>query len=191
MAVSRAMRRLLRLLEIQEEQYRAALASALADLKRLEGAMAATAERDRGGRRLVAASASTGELEDRLAGLEETRAAGRRAAALAPRITEAKLAAGARQQAFLSKRIERRQAETMIRKTESKDEIEAGRRAQQGLEDWFLRGVRRTREACGETPAEVTEGIGMGEDRGARTEGERKSSAQEEHFPNWDWEPSA
>ena len=62
MAVSRAMRRLLRVLEIQEEQYRAALASALADLKRLEGAMAATAERDRGGRRLVAASASTGEL---------------------------------------------------------------------------------------------------------------------------------
>ncbi len=191
MAVSRAMRRLLRVLEIQEEQYRAALASALADLKRLEGAMAATAERDRGGRRLVVASAGTGELEDRLAGLEETRAAGRRAAALALRITETKLAAGARQQAFLSKRIERRQAETLIRKTESKDEIEAGRRAQQGLDDWFLRGVRRTREARGETPAEVTEGIGMGEDRGARTEVEGKSSAQEEHFPNWDREPSA
>ena len=119
MAVSRAMRRLLRVLEIQEDQYRAALASALADLKRLEGAMAATAERDRGGRRLVAASARTGELADRLAGLEETRAARRHAAGLTPRITEAELAAAARQQEFLSKRIERRQAETLIRKTEA------------------------------------------------------------------------
>jgi hypothetical protein len=164
MAVSRAMRRLLRVLEIREEQYRAALASALADLKRLEGAMAATSERERGGRRLVAASASTGELEGRLAGLEETRAARRYAAALTPRITEAKLRAGAQQREFLSKRIERRQAETLIRKTEAEDKIEAGRRAQQGLDDWFLRGMHQTTEACSETPAEAREarGIEMG-----------------------------
>lgn len=166
MAVSRAMRRLLRVLEIQEEQYRTALASALADLKRLEGAMAATTERERGGRRLVSASASSGELEDRLAGLEETRAARRQAAALTPRIAEARLRAGARQREFLSKRIERRQAETLIRKAESEDEIEAGRRRQQGLDDWFLRGARRTRESRGETRAETREGVGMGEDLG-------------------------
>ncbi len=149
MAVSRAMRRLLRVLEIQEEQYRAALASALADLRRLEHAMAATANRDRGGRRLVAASASTGELADRLAGLEETSAARRHAAALAPRIMEAKLAANARQQDFFSKRIERRQAETLIRKTEAEDSLAAGRRAQQGLDGWFLRGLRRNRDTVG------------------------------------------
>ena len=143
MAVSRAMRRLLRVLESQEEQYRAALASALANLKRLEGAMAATAERDRAGRQLVADSARTGELTDRLAGLEETRTARRHAAGLTPKITEAKLAATARQQEFLAKRIERRQAEMLIRKTEAEDNLEAGRRAQQGLDDWFLRGVRR------------------------------------------------
>jgi ABC-type Zn uptake system ZnuABC Zn-binding protein ZnuA len=143
MAVTRAMRRLLRVLEIQEDQYQAALASALADLKRLEEAMAATAKRDRRGRRLVAASASTGELADRLAGLEETRTAIRHAAALTPRITEARLTAGARQREFLSKRIERRQAETLIRKTEAEDNLGAGRRAQQGLDDWFLREVRR------------------------------------------------
>ena len=143
MAVSRSMRHLLRVLESQEDQYRAALASALADLKRLEGAMAATAERDRGGRQLVADSARTGELTDRLAGLEETRTARRHAAGLTPKITEAKLATTARQREFLSKRIERRQAETLIRKTEAEDNLEAGRRAQQGLDDWFLREVRR------------------------------------------------
>ncbi len=164
MAVSRAMRRLLSVLEIQEDQYRAALASALADLKRLEGAMAATAERDRRGRRLVAVSASTGELADRLAGLEETSAARRHAAALKPRIAEARLTAGARQREFLSKRTERRQAETLIRKTAAEDALEAARRAQQGLDDWFLRGVRRSREAYGETPAKVTEEIRQGTD---------------------------
>ncbi len=186
MAVSRAMRRLLRVLEIQEEQYRAALASALADLKRLEGAMAATAERDRGGRRLVAASASTGELEDRLAGLEETRAARRHAMVLAPRITEAKLRAGARQREFLSKRIERRQAETLIRKTEAEDKIEAGRRAQQGLDDWFLGGARRTREASSETPGGGKGRDGIETGRQSQTEVERKSSAQGEDFLNRD-----
>ncbi len=161
MAISRAMRRLFRLLEIQEEQYRVALASALAELRRLEGAMAATAEQERGGWRLVTASASTGELEDRLAGLEETRAARRHAAALAPRITEAKLRAGARQREFLSKRIERRQAETLIRKTEAEGELEAGRRAQQGLDEWFLRGARGTRESRSEAPVEATEEMGL------------------------------
>ena len=142
MAVSRAMRRLLSVLEIQEEQYRAALASALADLRRLEEAMASAAMRDRGGRRLVTASADSGELADRLAGLEETHASRCCAAALMPRIAEAKLAAATRRHEFLAKRIERRQAETLIHKTESEDEREAARRAQQGWDDWFLRSKR-------------------------------------------------
>ena len=127
--------------------------------------MAATEQRDRAGRRLVAASASTGELEDRLAGLEETRAAHRQAAALATRITEAKLRASARQGEFLSKRIERKQAETMIGKTEAEDKIQAGRRAQQGLDDWFLGRARRNREACSEAPAEAREAMGIETDR--------------------------
>ena len=157
MAVSHAMRRLLRVLEVQEDQYRARLASALADLRRLESAIAATGERGRRGRQLVAASATTGELADRLAGLEETSAARRHAAALTPRITEARLTATASQREFLSKRIERRQAETLIRKTEVEDDLEAGRRAQQGLDEWFLRGVRRSRDALVETPAATDE----------------------------------
>jgi hypothetical protein len=164
------MRRLLRVLEIEEDQSRAALARALADLKRLQTAMAATAERDRAGRRLVAASASTGELADRLAGLEETRAALRHAAALTPRIAEARLATGARQQEFLSKRIERRQAETLIQRAEADEAIEAGRRAQQGLDDWFLRGAHRARNAGGETSDMAAEKTSIGEDRKAAEE---------------------
>ena len=47
MAASRALRRLLRIREIEEEQRHVAVESAVAELKRLELAQAATAERDR------------------------------------------------------------------------------------------------------------------------------------------------
>lgn len=94
MAVSRALRRLLRIRDIEEEQGRLALESALGDLRHLENALAATVERARSGRRLVGTSAHSGELPDRLAGLEETRAADRRAAVLVPRIADAELRCG-------------------------------------------------------------------------------------------------
>ncbi len=97
----------------------------------------ATVERARSGRRLVGASAHSGELPDRLAGLEETRAAGRHAAALKPRIAEAELDVVALRQEYLARRIERRQAETLIEETEARDAIDAGRRGQQSLDDWF------------------------------------------------------
>lgn len=147
MAVSRAMRRLLRVREIEEELRRAALESATGDLKRLEAALAAAQKRERRGRRLVVASVGTGEVEDRIAGLEETGAARRHAAALKPRIAEMELTIAARRREFLSKRIERRQVETLVGETEAGDAIEAGRRAQRELDDWFLSRSRRGGDA--------------------------------------------
>ena len=138
MAVSRAMRRLLQVLEIQEEECRAAMETARAELRRLQQALTRSVERQRGGRQMVAASAATGEITDRIAGLEETRAAQRIAAALAPRIAEAEAAMHARRSEFLGKRIERRQTHTLIEEAEARDKIEAGRRAQRDLDEWFL-----------------------------------------------------
>jgi hypothetical protein len=138
MAVSRSLRRLLRIRNLEEEQSRLALESALGELSRLEQALTATAERDRLGRRLVETSAHSGELQDRLAGLEETRAAVRQAHALTPVIAKAQFNAATLRQAFLAKRIERSQAETLIQEAEVRDGIEAGRRSQQALDDWFL-----------------------------------------------------
>ncbi|HTX75554.1 MAG TPA: hypothetical protein VMD29_05050, partial [Terracidiphilus sp.] len=76
------------MLEIEEEQHRTMLAAAIADLRRLEAAWDAAKTRDREGRRLVVASAVTNQLADRLAGLEETRVAQRKAAALQPRMVD-------------------------------------------------------------------------------------------------------
>jgi flagellar biosynthesis chaperone FliJ len=142
MAVSRALRRLLRVLTIEEEQSRLALESAVGAFRQLEHALAANASRDRSGRQLVISSARSGELTDRLAGLEETHSAKRRALALASRIAQAEAEVNACRAAFLAKRVECRQAETLIRESESKEAIVAGRRAQQGLDDWYRNRLR-------------------------------------------------
>ena len=84
MAVSLALRRLLRIRNLQEEQSRLALESALGELHRLEHALTAAIERGRRGRSLVQSSIQTGQLMDRLAGFEESRSASLHAAALEP-----------------------------------------------------------------------------------------------------------
>jgi flagellar biosynthesis chaperone FliJ len=136
-AVSRALRRLLRIRELEEEQSRMALESAVGDLSRLQQALAATAERDRRGRRLVHASAASGEFRDRLAGLEETRTAGRLVTVLGPRIEETAKDVAALREDYLEQRVERRQAETLIEEGQARDAVEADRRSQMALDDWF------------------------------------------------------
>jgi len=156
MAVSNALRRLLKIRAIEEEQSRLALESALGELNRLEVALAATAERDRLGRRLVESSARNGVLPDRLAGLEETRAARCSATVLGPRIAEAELDVLGLREEFLSRRVERRQAETLIEETEALDALDAGRRGQQSLDDWY--GNRMHRTEAEEGPAKLAAG---------------------------------
>jgi len=145
MAVSRALRRLLRIRDIQEEQSRLALESALGDLHRLEHALAVTNERERRGRSLVQASVQTGQLEDRLAGHEESRSACIHAATLEPRIDGTEREVAERRREFLSKRVERRQVETLIQEAEAQVAIEAERRGQQTLDNWY--GSRLYRES--------------------------------------------
>jgi hypothetical protein len=139
MAVSRAMRRLQQLLELQEEQHKSALDTALAELKQLDAALKATGEQDGRGRRLVQASIGTGEILDRLTGLEESRLAVRRRAALKPRKAEIEAGVNARRQEFLEKRTERRKVETLIQRAEAEDMMDADRRQQRELDDSFLR----------------------------------------------------
>ena len=143
MSASRALRRLLTIRSIEEEHSRLALDTALGELNRLQQAREAAAERDRRGRRLVQMSARSGELPDRLAGLEETRAAGCHAAWLGPKIAEAELDVLGLREEFLARRVERRQAETLIQETEARDAVAAGRRGQQGLDDWYGNRLRR------------------------------------------------
>jgi hypothetical protein len=151
MAVSRALRRLIHIRGLEEEQKRLALESALGELSRLEHALTSAAERERQGRRLVEDSARTGQLPDRLAGFEETRSAVCHAAALGPRIETMEDDVAAFRSEFLSKRVERRQAETLIQETEAQEAIAASRRGQQALDDWY--GSRLYREGAEAEPS--------------------------------------
>lgn len=165
MAVSRAMRRLLRVLELEEQQAHGALELALAELRRLEQAYSLAVERARAGRRLVAASAGSGELMDRLAGLEEICAARRMSEVLQTRLAEMEKEAAARREVFLAKRAERRQAETVIAEAEARDAAEAGRRAQQSTDEWFLDRKRRVETAEGAASClESCERVGASEE---------------------------
>ena len=143
MAVSLGLRRLLRIRELEEEQGRIALEAAMGDLSRLRNAQAATVERGQRGRRLVGSSAVSGEFTDRLAGLEETRAAERFALALTPRIADADEEVANLREDYLARRVERRQAETLIEEAEARDALDADRKSQQALDDWFRNRLHR------------------------------------------------
>ena len=146
MAASRALRRLLRIRDLEEEQRRLALESSLGELHRLQGALTATFERERRGRGLVQASARTNQLPDRLAGLEEARAADRIVAMLEPRIKAQEEEVIALRHEYLLKRVERRQAETLIQESEAREAIQADQRSQQSLDDWY--GARQYRDGA-------------------------------------------
>jgi hypothetical protein len=151
MIVSRAMRRLLGVLQLEEEQRREALENALGELRLLQQARDQAVERERRGRRLVVAGAESGEIADRLAGLEETRVGARRSAALKPLIAAAQAQVEARRQEFLTKRVERRQAETLLEQAEAQKALVTGRRGQQALDNWHLNRLRR-KEVNEQTP---------------------------------------
>jgi flagellar biosynthesis chaperone FliJ len=138
MPVSRALQRLLRVLELEEEQCQAALETATAEFRRLERAFEAAGAQERGGRRLIAASVLRDAVEDRLAGIEETCIALRSRQVLAPRIANAEADVADLREEYLSKRVERRQAETLVEEAQKQAELENNRRGQMSLDEWYL-----------------------------------------------------
>jgi hypothetical protein len=153
MAVARVLKRLLRIRDLEEEQGRMALETAVGNLRRLQNAQAAGIELDRRGRRLVLSSADSGELPDRLAGTEETHFSKRIGLALAPRIVGAQKNVTQVREGYLAKRVERRQAETLIEEAQARDVLDGGRRSQQALDDWFLNRLHRERLKAGRAEA--------------------------------------
>lgn len=143
MAVSSALRRLLRVLQLEEEQRHRALEAAAGELRQLQKAQAGVAARERAGRAMVAAGTRDGVLLDRLAGIEEMRLARHAAAVVRERIAEAEHTVAARRGEYLAKRVERRQAETLIQEAEAREAVESGRRGQQRLDNWYLDRRRR------------------------------------------------
>ena len=135
MSITPGLRRLLRIRELEEEQSRVALETALGELNRLQGLVKKTRQRDWTGRRLIESSARSGNLTDRISGLEEMRAADNLGNALYTKLSAAELEVIQQRERFLSKRVQRRQAEALIKENESRAAMEEELRAQQNLDD--------------------------------------------------------
>lgn len=148
MSLSKGLARLLRIRGIEEEQHRLQLESALARRQTLERAREAAAQMEKQGRTSVRASVFSGALSDRQAGLVEAEAARKRGPVLAAHIAAAEKETIERRQEFMEKRVERRQAETIIEQAEAREEVESDRRSQRGIDDWF--GARLHRQAADE-----------------------------------------
>jgi flagellar export protein FliJ len=144
MAVAKALLRLLDVLEIEEDQARMAFESATAEHGQLERQLTQALQTESHGRRLVSSSAGMNSGTDRLAGLELSRLAARDAAGLQSRIERAAALLAENRELYLGKRVERRQAETLIEEARAAEQIEAGRRGQQVLDDWYLNRLHRT-----------------------------------------------
>jgi hypothetical protein len=162
MAVSSALRRLLHVREMEEEQQRLALESALGELHSIEHALAGFRAREHRGRLLLNESAGGLQVSDRTAAIVEVQSAGRAATTLTIRIVAAEGVVVRIRQAFFDKRLERRQAQTLIEEAEARDAIDAGRRTQQTLDESFGAQLYRRGRAAGKRP--VPSGNGTGAD---------------------------
>jgi hypothetical protein len=157
MPVSNALKRLLRIRDLEQEQHRITLESALDELRLLEEALVRASARERDGRSSFAASMQTRELTERHSARVETTIGSHQAHALEPRVARAEAEAAFRRQEYLLKRMERRQAETLIRATEAADAIEKARQSQQALDDRYLAQSGRSRRNAASPSAEIEE----------------------------------
>jgi hypothetical protein len=147
-AVSRGLRRLYELRQIEELQKASLFELAVAELDQLKNALEVAHIRKGNGRALVERSVMTGETQDRLFGVEEIAAAVRISAVLESRLRSAAEKVQRIRNEFLNKRLEKRQAGTLL---ESALEREAGlaqRKMQLALDEWTR--LRRREEGGGQ-----------------------------------------
>lgn len=137
MPVSHALSRLFVVRELEEEQCRSELESAVNERTQLQKALEFAVERIRKGGALIAQSAGSGELCDRIAGLEESRVAKLLSNVLCNRISAVESHVREHHENYLSSRLRRRQVETLIKEIEEKDIQKDARRNQQEMDEWF------------------------------------------------------
>ena len=160
MPVSNSLKRLLRIRDLEQEQHRIALESALTELRSLEAALAGATERERTGRVGFSAGVHTGEFLTRHSALAESSIGGRHIRTLSPALSRAEAEAMRRRQVFLHKRMELRQAETLIEEAASAGAIEQTRQGQRAHDEWFLsRTLRAARESASESSPEESSNL--------------------------------
>jgi hypothetical protein len=180
---SRSLERLFRIRELEEDQSRLALDAALAELRRLEAARAHATEQGRRGRQIVGQGVREGSLGDRIAGLEQAASAERRTAALDLWIRELEGKTEMLREAHRRKSLERRQAETLVDEAEARDALDALRRGQAALDEWYGNRMHaRNHQARNHKPQKHQEGpvTGLQSIAGTQTVEDKRETHQDE-----------
>lgn len=136
MAPSKRLHRLLGIRQAEEERSQSEMETAIAELRRIELAQATTHGRGKRARALVASSAQTGDLMDRIAGLLEMKTIERLQRMLLEMVDAARKDAQEKRQELLSRRVARRQVETLVNAKSAEAIADANRKAQAALDDW-------------------------------------------------------
>jgi flagellar biosynthesis chaperone FliJ len=150
MSLSRSLQKLLRIRGVEEEQRRRALEASEAELGTLVQNAKIARQTEQLGRRREVAGMVSGEITERQAGLVECAGAQKRSRILAARIVVAETETAAGRQAFLEKRVERQQVETLVEQAAAREAVETLRRSQRDVDDWFgTRNHRKTEDDNG------------------------------------------
>ncbi len=149
MKSSHALRRLLRIRALQEEQSRLALETAQAEQKRLDAALAESRRSERRSRESIFAGVRSGDAVERIAGIMQSFESERASKQIAAWKLEADLAAARLRKAFLADRTERRQTERMVEAAAAEATAQEERSAQKALDDWHrMQGPSAKKEAA-------------------------------------------
>jgi hypothetical protein len=136
MADSVRLERLFDIRQAEEERSRQEMETAIAELQRLELAHGTACERETRGRTRVASSVQTGEVMDRVAGLQEMTTAGRLKRLLLKKIDAARKDAQNKRQELLERRLARLQVETLVDAKSAETRAKTNRKTQSALDDW-------------------------------------------------------
>lgn len=158
MAAPTSLKRLAAIRRAEEQHSRTRMEIAIAELHRLEQAFDGARNRAKQGRRSIASAAGSGDCDDRFAGIAEVAAADRLTNLLVERIHSAEQQISELRDAFLAKRIERRQAESLFESQTAHETLEFSRRSQIALDDWHRSrsGDRKTGRSLKEGSSKPT-----------------------------------
>ena len=152
MALAGSLDRLAHVRALEAEQSLATLEAAINEVRQLQYALALAQQQAKAGRELIHCSAQTGELVDRLAGIEELRKSRKAIATMEGDLVVVEATATEVREVYLARRMERQQAEALVKEARTQEERLMTRRSQQEVEDWHR--AQQMREAPLQSPAE-------------------------------------
>lgn len=143
MATERGLKRLLQLRKLEEEQSRRDLEIAIGNRSRIERDLAVATEWHAESRRRFLVALCDKDATGRVCGVVEMDVAQDRRSRIEPALDDAEAEIVQQREELLSKRSGRQQLETLVESARAEAEVEALRRAQQILDDWYGRTNRK------------------------------------------------